>query len=158
MSCSNWVKNYYRKTFFSQKRLFLEFLLSGGQTVELGSNLRAFQWKSVKELSNARLRRTLSLLVPELCASLSKNGWNRLNLTFGDLWWPDLWPDLKNDRSNFVMIFDAFREKSRNLGDKSRWKIARPSWARINKSCRPFDILANAMVFYSWFSISEGGV
>ena len=33
--------------------------------------------------------------------------WNRPNLTFGDLWWPDLWPDLKNDRSSFVMIFDA---------------------------------------------------
>ena len=32
--------------------------------------------------------------------------WNEPNLTFGDLWWPDLWPDLKND-SSFFMIFDA---------------------------------------------------
>ena len=33
--------------------------------------------------------------------------WNRPNLTFGDLWWPDLWPDLKNDRRSFFMFFDA---------------------------------------------------
>ena len=33
--------------------------------------------------------------------------WNMRNLTFDDLWWPDPWPDLKNDRSGFVMIFGA---------------------------------------------------
>ena len=33
--------------------------------------------------------------------------WNRRNLTFDDLWWPDPWPDLKNDRCGFVMIFSA---------------------------------------------------
>ena len=33
--------------------------------------------------------------------------WNRPNLTFGDLWWADLWPDLKNDRSSFFVNFDA---------------------------------------------------
>ena len=25
---------------------------------------------------------------------------------FGDLWWPSFWPDRKNDRSSFVIIFD----------------------------------------------------
>ena len=33
--------------------------------------------------------------------------WKRQNLTFGDLWWPDLLPDLKIDRSLSVIIFDA---------------------------------------------------
>ena len=28
-------------------------------------------------------------------------------MAFDDLWWPDLWTDLKNDRSNFFMMFDA---------------------------------------------------
>ena len=31
---------------------------------------------------------------------------NREHFTFDDLWWPDLWPDLKNDRSAFLMILD----------------------------------------------------
>ena len=31
----------------------------------------------------------------------------RPNLTFDDLWWPDIWPDLKIDRSSFVMLCDA---------------------------------------------------
>ena len=51
--------------------------------------------------------------------------WNRPNLTFGDLWWPDLWPDLKNDWSSFVMIFDAlsnavYRVSLRGPGAGSR--------------------------------------
>ena len=33
---------------------------------------------------------------------------NRPDLTFDELWWPDFWPDLKNDQSSFVMIFDGF--------------------------------------------------
>ena len=33
--------------------------------------------------------------------------WKRQNLTFGDLWLPDFWPDLKFDRSLSVIIFDA---------------------------------------------------
>ena len=63
-------KNVYRK-----KRLFLEFLLPGGQTVDLRSNLseRHISERALKELSNALLRSTVALLVPELCASLSKN-------------------------------------------------------------------------------------
>ena len=28
-------------------------------------------------------------------------------LAFNDLWWPDLWPDQKSDRSDFFLIFDA---------------------------------------------------
>ena len=31
---------------------------------------------------------------------------NREQFDFDDLWWPDLWPDLKNDRSTFVTILD----------------------------------------------------
>ena len=62
-----------QKNLYCKKRLFLEFLLPGGQTVDLRSNLRTLSERALKELSNALLRSTVALLVPELCASLSKN-------------------------------------------------------------------------------------
>ena len=33
--------------------------------------------------------------------------WKRQNLTFGDLWWPDFWPDQNIGRSLSVIIFYA---------------------------------------------------
>ena len=42
-----------RQKRLSQKRLFLEFFLSGGQTVEIIQNLRTISERTVKELSNA---------------------------------------------------------------------------------------------------------
>ena len=53
---------------------------------------------------------------------------NRPNLTFGDLWWPDLWPDLKHDRSSFVMIFDvlsnaAYRVSLHGPGAEIEWGV-----------------------------------
>ena len=59
-----------QKNLFSKKLLFLEFLLFGGQTVHLSSNLRTRSERTVKELSNALLRGAAPLLVPELCAAL----------------------------------------------------------------------------------------
>ena len=46
---------------------------------------------------------------------------NRPNLTFGDLWWPDLWPDLKNDTSSFFMIFDALSNAVYRVSLHGRW-------------------------------------
>ena len=42
-------------------------------------------------------------------------------MTFGDLWWPDLWPDLKIDETFSIMIFyalssDAYRVPLRDPG------------------------------------------
>ena len=31
---------------------------------------------------------------------------NREHFDFDDLWWPDLWPDLKNERNTFLLILD----------------------------------------------------
>ena len=31
--------------------------------------------------------------------------WNRQSWTFGDLWWLNLWPDLKNDKKQFLHAF-----------------------------------------------------
>ena len=57
--------------FFVKKMIFLEFVLYRGLTVDLGSNLKAE--RAIRELSIAHLRNTVAFLVPELCASLSKN-------------------------------------------------------------------------------------
>ena len=61
--------------------------------------------RSLKGLSHAFLRSTVAFLVPEIYASLSKKCWKRQNLTFGDISWPDLWTNLKNNRNIFVMVF-----------------------------------------------------
>ena len=105
MSCLCWVKGHYRKTFFA-KRLFLEFLLSGGQTVDLGSNLRAGWQNSVKRaIECAFSRRCSSSGSRVMCRFVEKKCWKLQNMTFGDLWWPDLWPDLKTEWSLSVNIF-----------------------------------------------------
>ena len=51
--------------------------------------------RALKELSNAFFpRRCNSSSFRVMCQFVEKC-WNRQNLTFGYLWWPDLWPDQK---------------------------------------------------------------
>ena len=70
---------------------------------------RPNRWRrALKELSNALSCGAVGLLIPELWADLYKNVEKGQNLIFGDFWWPDVWPDLRNDRGSFIMIFDAF--------------------------------------------------
>ena len=96
-----------KKKLFSKKLLFLGFLLYRGQTIDLRSNLRAQRRKSVKRaIECAILGRCSSSGSRVMCRFVEKC-WKRQTLTFGDLWWPDLWPNLKNDRPIFVMIFGA---------------------------------------------------
>ena len=64
--------------------------------------------RSVKGLSNALFCGAVALLVPELADGSFQTYGNGLNLTFDDLWWPDLWPDLKTRGvypSFFLMLF-----------------------------------------------------
>ena len=97
-----------KNVFFAKKLLFLEFLLSGGQTVDLRLNLRTWLRKNViRAIECAFLRRCSSAGSRVMCRFVEKC-WNRQNLTFGDLWWHDLWPDLKNEKavpSWFVTFF-----------------------------------------------------
>ena len=105
--CLYWVKSNYRKTFIAKKRLFLEFLLPGGQTDDLRWNRRTRQ--------RTRVKRAIEYAFVQHCSSSSsrvmrqfvEKCWNRPNLNFGDLRWPDLWPDLKVARCLSVIIFDA---------------------------------------------------
>ena len=57
--------------------------------------------RAVKGLSSAFFRALLAVLVHELQRLKEKKiieiTKNPENLTFDDLWWPYLWPDLKND-------------------------------------------------------------
>ena len=94
-----------QKNLYSKQLPFLEFLLSGGQTVDLRSNLRTY-WRSTvtRAIKCAFAGRCSSSGSRVMCQFVEKC-WKRQNLTLLDLWWPDLWPDLKNDRTSFVMIF-----------------------------------------------------
>ena len=108
MSCFFWVKSYY-KNIFSKKRLFLEFLLSGGQTVDLWWNLSTRLRKNVKRaIECAFLRRTSSSGFRVMCRFVEKC-WKRQNLTFGDFRWPDLWPDLKMIKAVSSWFFTLFQ-------------------------------------------------
>ena len=112
------VKSYYRKTMFTKKRLFLEFLLSGGQTVDLRWNLRTCQRKNCKraiECSNALQRCSFS--GSRVMCRFVEKCWNRQNLTFGDLWWPDL----KNDRSSLFMICYALSNAVYRVSLQGPW-------------------------------------
>ena len=67
----------------NSKHIFLEFMLSGRQTVVLRSNLISPSKMALKELSNALFRGTIALLVPELYADLKKK---MLKMVKFDLW------------------------------------------------------------------------
>ena len=45
-----------------------------------------------------------------------------------DLWWPQFWPELKNDRSSFRMIFPE-------LSNAVFRFVLRCAWAEINRGC-----------------------
>ena len=96
MLCLYWVKRYYRKTL---KWLFLEILLSGGQTIDLRSNMRTCWRKSVKRAIKWAYPGPCSSSGPPVMCRFVEKCLKRQKLTFRDLWWPDLWPDLKNDKS-----------------------------------------------------------
>ena len=107
MLCLYWVKSYCRKTLLAKKRLFLEFLLSGSQTVDLRSNLRAHWQRNAKRAIECAFAGRCNSSGSRIMSRFVEKCWKQLNLTYGDLWWPDLWTDLINDRTSFVMIFGA---------------------------------------------------
>ena len=64
--------------------------------------------KELKRAIECVFRGVVAPRVPELCTDLWKKMLKSAKFDlFGDLWWPDTWPDLKNDRSNFFIIFYA---------------------------------------------------
>ena len=141
-----WVKSYYRKKFFFVKMTNFSFCSIEAKPLILDEIWRHACEILLQELSNALLCSTVALLVPVLCASLPKNV-EIVQIWLVDLWWPDLWPDLKNDQDSFVMIFDglsnaAYRMSLRGPGAELEgalkspppirwWKISRPIRARV---------------------------
>ena len=83
MLCLYWVKSYYRKLFFCKNGYFWSFCSMEAKSLIINQyqyqSIRSISiWghiseRTLKELSNALLRSTVALLVPELRASLSKN-------------------------------------------------------------------------------------
>ena len=73
----------------------------------LGEILGNTSERTLKELSNALFQGAVAFLVPPSYLPIWRKCWKRQNLTFGELWWPDLWPGLKIHWSLSVIIFDA---------------------------------------------------
>ena len=99
-------KSYCRKTISVQKCAILTF-----------NDVRRLNgWPEPKPkcILTKELDKSCRMLFPRLSsyssfratAAFIRKCRNRPNVTFDDLWWPHFWPDLKNDRSTFVMIFD----------------------------------------------------
>ena len=113
-----WVKSYCRKN--RKKTAILEILLSWGQTVDLRSSLRTHWRKSVKRASyRMRFWGRCSSSGSRVMWRFVEKCWKRQNLTFGDLWWSDLWPDLKNDWTSFFMIFGALSNTAYRVTSQS---------------------------------------
>ena len=67
-------------------------------------------------------RAALALLVHELermKLSIVEMVENREHFTFDDLWWPDLWPDLKNDQSTFLVILNELSNTAYHVACRS---------------------------------------
>ena len=44
---------------------------------------------------------------------------NRGNFIFADLWWPALWPDVKNGQNTFLIIFDELSHAACGMSPRS---------------------------------------
>ena len=95
--CRYWVKSYW--WFVFRKTAIFCFCSVETKLLILDQIWGHIAERTLKELSNALSCGAVALLVPKSCASFSKKCWNRPNLIFDDLWWSDLWPDLKNDQA-----------------------------------------------------------
>ena len=148
-----WVKSYCKKTVSEKIGYFCSFCPLQAKPLTLGQIWENYSERALIGLSNALFRGAVALLVPELCVGFLEifdiRPGNRRNFAFNDLWWPDLWPDQKIDRSDFLIIFDAlsnaaFRVSLRGPGAEleggvfkhpppSRaWKSRTPSRARVS--------------------------
>ena len=55
--------------------------------------------KNVKRAIECTIPRCSSFSGSQVMRQIVEKCWNRQNSTFDDLWWPDLWPDLKMDKT-----------------------------------------------------------
>ena len=119
------LKLLQKKTFFRKNGYFLNFCSLEAKPLIVDQIWWYVSEITLWELSNAFLRSTLSLLVPELCASLSENVeigqiWP---LVTSGLWWPDLWPDLKKWLKQF--LHDFWRSFECRLPRGATWPMSR---------------------------------
>ena len=98
-------KLWPKKNIFFVKRLFLELLLSAGWTLDFIWNLKKRYQKNVKRAIECSFAHDCSSSSFWVMHQFVEKCWNMPNLTFDDLWWPDLWPDLKNGQISLVIIF-----------------------------------------------------
>ena len=97
------------KNYLGQNCLFLLFWPLEVKPLTWGQIWRHSSGRAVNGLSFAFFRAALALWVHELeCLQwrIVEMVENREHFTFYYLWWPDLWPDLKNERNTFLMLLD----------------------------------------------------
>ena len=85
---------------------FYSFCSLWAKPLTLGQSWGISKQKSVKKGYRMRLSAALYLFWFRSYAPICrKTCWKSPNLTFADLWWPELWRDLKHDRISFVTFF-----------------------------------------------------
>ena len=94
-----------QKTFVAKNCYFWSFCSLEAKPLNVDQIWGHISERALKELSNALLRCSSSS--SRVMRQFVEKCWNRLNLAFGDLWWPDVWPVLKIYRNFPVIIFAA---------------------------------------------------
>ena len=95
-----------QKNLYNKKLLLLEFFISGGQTVDLKSNLRAYQRKSGKIVINCAFEGRCSSSGSRVMCRFVEKYWKRQNLSF-DLWWPLVGPGSYQDWAQGPILIDT---------------------------------------------------
>ena len=108
---------------FCQKRLFWPFLTSIAYSVEDSSNLTTFWRKSSSRAINCAFPQPPTYNSFRNNSSFPKTYGMSRNLTFDDLWWPQYWPERKNDICSLEMFFDELS----NYVFVSRYDAQEPS-------------------------------
>ena len=104
-SATRWCLFYFRISVIKKvihgkptpcQKIFFSLMTSGVKNIDLRSNLIENVTGAWRELSNAFLEFFLAIILLEIIANVceKKQPFSR-NLTFGDLWWPQYWPDLE---------------------------------------------------------------
>ena len=93
MSWLSWVKSYIIY-FFCKNNYFLSFYPLEAKPLTWSQIWHEYTERPWTWLWNALFRDAVAFLVYELDIDSFQNCWYGQKLTFDDLWWPELWPDV----------------------------------------------------------------
>ena len=117
-----------KKFFFAKMAIFRVFVLCRPNCWSLRSNPRTFQRKSIKRAIECAYLRRFCSSGSRVMSRFVEKCRKRQNLIFGDLWWPDLWPDPKMLKQ---LRYDFWRSFKFRLQRVATWPRPPPPARRV---------------------------